>query len=529
MRRQPDEPRRRRATAAVLVVTGLTFTAACGSTVSGTTASATGQAPNAQGLGPASQTASSGPQAAAGGVSAGTNGPGATGGAASGQGSANGGTSLPGGSTPGGTASTVQVANGPGVTATTITIGITYYQSAKDANAAFGGKGLDFGDPVAGSRVLVNDINAHGGIAGRKVLPLFYAIDPQSSSPYAALAQAECTYYTEDHKVFAVIDGTPAADARACLAKHGVADLTGKLITSDLASNEIDAYTARLDRMFSALVPALVAQSWFSPWDRTTAQPGVTKAKTGIVTVDDPHDNRAVDGVLIPGLRRAGYPPDPSDVIRIAPPGGFSDDGAVVAAIDAAVLKLNSHGVDHVILNDSNGSLSLLFNSYAYSQNYFPRYGGSTGNGWQVLLDAGDLQPKTLNGAMGIGWQPLFDIPYVNGGTGPGNNATRQRCFKVFKDGGMPATSGATAGAQAEGCDVMYLLPTLFRGYQGPVNVAALLQRLNALGTSYPQASGLGSRFAADQHDGAGAYANLQFKTSCNCFAYAGAAHPMPR
>jgi hypothetical protein len=415
------------------------------------------------------------------------------------------------------------------VTATTVTIGITYYQSAKDANAAFGGKGLDFGDPVAGLRVLVKDINAHGGIAGRKLLPLFYAVDPQSSSPYAAIAQAECTYFTEDHKVFAVIDGTPAADPRACLQKHGVADLSGKLIASDLTANEIDAYTARLDRMFTALVPALVTQNWFSPWDRATAQPGVTKAKTGIVTVDDPRDNRAVDGVLIPGLRRAGYPPDPSDVIRIAPPGGFSDDGAVVAAIDAAVLKLNAHGVDHVILNDGNGSLSLLFNSYAFSQNYFPRYGGSTGNGWQLLLDAGDLQPKTLNGAMGIGWQPLFDIPYVRGGTGPGDNAARRRCFKVFADNGMAQTNGQTAGGQAEVCDIMFLLPAVFRGYGGPVTLTTLMQRLNGLSTSYPQSSGLGSRFAADQHDGTGAVAYMQFRTSCSCLVYVGQPQPMPR
>jgi hypothetical protein len=421
------------------------------------------------------------------------------------------------------------VADGPGVSATTITIGVTYYQSAKEANAAFGGSGLDFGDPVAGSRILINDINARGGIAGRKVQPLFYAVDPQSSSPYAAIAQAECTYFTEDHKVFAVIDGTPAADARACLQKHGVADLSGKLIAADVTANEFDAYTTRLDRMFGALVPALVAQQWFSPWDRTTAQPGVTKAKTGIVTVDDPRDNRAVDGVLIPGLRRAGYAPDPSDVIRIAAPGGFSDDGAVVAAVDGAVLKLNSHGVDHVILNDGNGSLSLLFNSYAFSQNYFPRYGGSTGNAWQVLLDAGDLQPKTLNGAMGVGWQPLFDIPYTNGGKGPGNSAARERCFKVLSAQGMAQTNGQTAGGQAEVCDIMFLLPTALRGYRGPVNLAALVTQINALGTSYPQASGLGSRFAADQHDGAGAYAYLQYKQACTCFGYVGSTQSMPR
>jgi len=115
--------------------------------------------------------------------------------------------------------------DGPGLTKTTISIGITYYQSAKAANAALGARGVDTGDPVAASRVLVAAINGSGGIAGRRVVPLFYAIDPQSAQPYASEAQAECSYFSEDHHVFAVLDGTPAADARACLAKHGVAVL----------------------------------------------------------------------------------------------------------------------------------------------------------------------------------------------------------------------------------------------------------------------------------------------------------------
>ena len=507
-----------------LVALAVALCAACGSTVAGTTAAGVpGQGGVGLGDGSVSQ-----PFASAG--TPGANGPSSSGSIA---GTPSGGTGRVG-TAPGATAQRVTGAlstdggDGPGVTASTVTIGITYYQSAKEANEAFGGKGLDFGDPVAGSRVLVNDINAHGGIAGRKVVPIFYAIDPQSSQPYASLAQAECTFFTEDHKVLFVVDGAPAADARACLAKHGVAVLSGTLLRSGLTGNEVGAYTARLDRMFTALVPALVSQKWFTPWDRVTGQPGVAKAKTGIVTVDDPMVNRAVDGVLIPGLRRAGYEPDPSDVIRIAPPGGFSDDGAVVAATDAAVLKLNAHGVDHVLLNDSNGSLSLLFITYAYSQNYFPRYGGSSGNGWQLLMSAGDLQPKSLAGAMGIGWQPLFDTPYTDHGGGPGNNATRQACFQLFKDAGMPQGDAARAGAPAEGCDVLHLLPTALRGFRGPLNLSTLMARVSQLGTSYPQASGLGSRFSPAQRDGAGSYAFLQFQSSCSCFGYVGGPRPMP-
>src|SRR5207302_6877331 len=165
--------------------------------------------------------------------------------------------------------------------------------------------------------------------------------DPQSSTPYPAEAQALCTNFTQDHEVFAVIDGTPAADARACLEKSGVSYLGGSLTKNYLYPHEYDVYTAATDRVFAALVPSLSQQGWFGSWDKVRGGPGVTPAKVGIVTVDDPRQNAAVDGVLIKALRDAGHAPSPSDVIRITPPGGFADDGAVVAQINNAALKLN--------------------------------------------------------------------------------------------------------------------------------------------------------------------------------------------
>lgn len=499
--------------------------AACGTTVSSSSAptAADGLAIPGQEMGTAlpSADASSGP-VALGGASAGVT---------AGSGSAS---VIPGGgrtaaraASAGGAPLTSPAADGPGVTPTTLTIGVAYYQSAKAANEALGAKNIDTGDPVAGTRALISAVNKAGGIAGRRVVPLFYAIDPQSSTPYATEAQAECTYFTEDHEVFAVINGAPAADARACLAKHGVAVLSSALVSAEIQANEVGPYTARLDRVFAALVPSLVEQGWFTPWNRVTAGGGTTRAKVGIVTVDSPPVNRAVDGVLLPALRRAGYAPADGDVIRIRPPGGFADDGATVAAIDNAALKLNADGVDHVILNDANGSLTLLFTNYAYSQNYFPRYGGTTGNAWQVLMQAGNIQPKTLRGAMGIGWQPLFDVPY-DGREGAFSNAARRHCFAVFTRSGQPRSDAASAGGQAEGCDVTFLLSAALQDYSGPLNLDTLMQRVDALGTSYALASGFSSRFAADQHDGTESFRRVHFDGECQCVVYGSRLETMP-
>jgi hypothetical protein len=414
-------------------------------------------------------------------------------------------------------------ANGPGVTATTIAIGVAYFQNANAANSAIGGKGIQVSDPTATARAIVGDVNGHGGIGGRRVVPLFFSVDPQSATPYANEAQAECSYFAEDHKVLAVIDGTQAVGslARPCLQQHGVAFITdNSVVVSSLTANEVDPDTIVWARLFATLVPSLARQGWFGGWDKTTGSAGVGRARTGIVTADQPALNRAVDQVLIPSLRREGYAPASDDVIRIAPPSGFSDDAATVAAIDNAALKLNADGVDHVILTDSNGSISLLFNNYAYSQHYLPRYGGSSGNFWQSLLAAGDIQPQTLAGAQGIGWSPVLDLPY-SGGDGPLPNATRGHCLAVMRAAGQPPTSATVAASELVACDAFSLLRTALAGL-ATINEATLFDRVDGIGGAFQPGLSVADAFTSGQHDGIAAGYDFAFDSSCGCFAYHG-------
>jgi hypothetical protein len=501
----------------------LLATAGCGTTVRG----ANSAAGSSDALG-ASGSAGSGARVAAG--STGT-----------GPGTANGlGATAPA-TSPGGGGSTIAVSqsggretgptagvagNGPGVTKTSISIGVAYFQNANQANAAIGGKGIDVGDPTQQARIIVADLNRHGGIAGRKVVPLFFGVDPQSADTYAAEAQAECVYFTEDHKVFAVIDGTQAVGtmARPCLEQHGVAFLTdNSVVVSDVTAHEYDPDSVVWSRLFGAMVPSLSRQAWFTPWNRATGTGGATTpARIGIVTADRPALNRAVDGVLLPLLRAAGHPVDKSDVYRISPPGGFSDDGSTVAAIQSAVLRFNADGVDHVILTDSNGSISLLFNNYAYSQHYFPRYGGSTGNFWQTLLAAGDIQPATLAGSVAIGFMPMLDLPYT-AGDGPRSNASRHRCLALMRAEGAGATSATVAASQLVECDAFWLLHDALRSQvAATVSSRTLLDRIDGLGKAFTPGLAIGDHFAAARHDGVAAGYDMSFDSGCGCYSYHG-------
>ena len=84
-----------------------------------------------------------------------------------------------------------------GVTATTIKLGIVtidYSCIAQFVN-------FNFGNQPAIAQIFINDLNAHGGILGRTIVPVFKSYCPIGNTT----ALAACTSFTEDAKVFAVL------------------------------------------------------------------------------------------------------------------------------------------------------------------------------------------------------------------------------------------------------------------------------------------------------------------------------------
>jgi hypothetical protein len=86
----------------------------------------------------------------------------------------------------------------PGVTATTITIGIPYVDLS--ALASLGVK-LTQGSFPDAYNALISNINAEGGINGRKIVAKLVPVDPSGTAP----AATACTQLTEDDKVFVAI------------------------------------------------------------------------------------------------------------------------------------------------------------------------------------------------------------------------------------------------------------------------------------------------------------------------------------
>src|SRR5436309_2225961 len=81
------------------------------------------------------------------------------------------------------------------------------------------------------NRAAIADLNKQGGINGRKVVPVFAAIDPLGTAP----AQEACIKLTEDEKVFAVMSFFNA-DAPLCFVdSHDTPLLGGQTTPANLS------------------------------------------------------------------------------------------------------------------------------------------------------------------------------------------------------------------------------------------------------------------------------------------------------
>jgi hypothetical protein len=99
----------------------------------------------------------------------------------------------------------------PGVTATTIRVGVPYVDVAAVAAV---GVHISWGSVPDAFNAIINNINAHGGIDGRKIVPYIVAVNPTGTAP----AATACTQLTEDDNVFAVV----APLQPTCYLQHNV-------------------------------------------------------------------------------------------------------------------------------------------------------------------------------------------------------------------------------------------------------------------------------------------------------------------
>jgi ABC-type branched-subunit amino acid transport system substrate-binding protein len=228
------------------------------------------------------------------------------------------------GSGPAGAASSSKL--GQGVTDTTIKLGLVQvdYSCIKDF--------VDFtrGDQEKTYKVFVDDLNAKGGILGRKVEPVYRSFCPIGN----AQALSTCTSFTEDDKVFAVVGVfiDQSGDAQLCIAKnHQTVE-----IIHNVSQSWIDQAPKGL-----LLTPNITTDRRLSVILDLLARNNTLKGKkVAVLTQQDSKDR--VDKLVAPALKKMKVKQGTTGVLSIT----GTDTSAAQSQLDSFIEKWKSEGID---------------------------------------------------------------------------------------------------------------------------------------------------------------------------------------
>jgi ABC-type branched-subunit amino acid transport system substrate-binding protein len=428
----------------------------------------------------------------------------------------------PSGSLPADPGSGLAAANDDGA----IEVGIPYTANGEEANANAGAGAITRNDEASAAKAVIDDINAQGGIAGRKIKPVFFGYNATSSETRASQDQAACSHFTEDNNIAVLLGGGLTDNFDACMLEAGVLVLnSGSLLGPDDAHfakypNLYDAGTVSQDRMMADMVDSLERQDYFNGWDAREGKEGDGDPVVAVLTTDEPEWDRPLHGVLLPALEEAGHPVDDSLVIAIPSAATEAELGQASKSVQNAVLKLTTAGATHLVMLDSSGTMTLLFGQAAAQQGFFPRLGVNSATGLQALYDAGVLKAPQLAGAIGLGWLPTLDLPASEGEQYTTEAASA--CLDTVQAAtGQAFTSTNAAGLALSKCDMGHLMTATLGGIEGDWTLQSAADALADLGDDDYQSALLpGSGFAGGRHDAVQVGYDMTWDAECGCVTY---------
>ena len=394
-----------------------------------------------------------------------------------------------------------------GVTDRTILLGAVVLKNG-EAFANGLGFSISFGDAKTEFTAVVDDINKHGGVAGRNLQLVFAdydlggaAVDPEGQQ--AAL----CSSFTQDHHVFAVfMPYNPLPSFLACLAHRKTLVLNGSAQSDDdggfqeLAGWHLAPSMVSYSRYPHTLVSQLVAHRFFT---------NVAAPKAGILVIDTPHMVRAAEQRMKPAIEAAGVHVE--GIAKVNPSSSNAD-------INSAVLQFKTLGVTHVFFVQAAGGLPLYFMQGADTQQYFPRYALSSFEVPGFFLQ-GQAPATQLVNAMGIGWEPFFDLKADQ----LPSRLAEKRCLDVVTAGGEPNKNRQSNLTVTPVCDLVWVFAAAAAKAGRALDHTSWLAALKAVGSSYDSPVALHSDFSSGHPDGAVGYRWVSYVNTCSCFRYSGA------
>ena len=270
----------------------------------------------------------------------------------------------------------------------------------------------EYNEQSAAIHLYVNQINNSGGVNGRKINPMIVQFDPSSD----ANMQSLCQQWTQgDPPVFAVVDGigTWERDNQLCVAQQGKTPLLSAWSTTTNWTNLGSPYLWWTGADMAPVLDATVQ------WGLSSGRLGHGK-KVGVVVSDQAADQAALNGYLLPDLKKAGITPQVDTVA-----GNPDESSTTNSEAQLAVERLKAAGVQSVFpLLPENAFFPYLASEA--SQQYYPQLLLSD---YQSTIEVAlGLIPtpydKELNGQEGVTTETLGGIddnrPESQGGYDPG-------------------------------------------------------------------------------------------------------------
>ena len=239
----------------------------------------------------------------------------------------------------------------------------------------------------------IKDINEKGGIAGRKIVPVFKSYCPITNQTILTY----CTAFTQDDNVFAVM-GTFidfSGDAQTCIAKQQ----KRLLVTFDLTQAIMDRSPAGYI-VTPGSIPERGVKILLSLAEKEKTLEGKKVAVLG-----DNNVKGIVDGTIVPGLKKLGVEMGSTAVLAIS--GG--DTTQPQAQLDSFIEKWKTEGVNAIFMSGNYAStkqfvekirermpnvLLLADTNNTLAQAQQEQTAGKTPNPYEGLITAGGLTAK---------------------------------------------------------------------------------------------------------------------------------------
>jgi ABC-type branched-subunit amino acid transport system substrate-binding protein len=255
-------------------------------------------------------------------------------------------------------------------------------------------------------QAFINDINEKGGIAGRKIVPVYKMYCPP---PLSQVLLTYCTSFAQDDHVFAVL-GTFvdfSGDAQTCIAnqQHRV------LLTFNLTQAIMDKSPPGL-----IVTPGSVPERGAAILIGLVGKAGTLKGKT-VAILGDTNETSVVKNTIEPGLKKLGLKLGSTALLTFASGG---DTTQSQAQLDSFIEKWKTQGVNAIFMSGNLAStkqfvekikarmpdvLLLSDNTDTLMQ---AQQETITPNPYQGLLTPGGLSPKESDES--ANWKFCADI-----------------------------------------------------------------------------------------------------------------------